>query len=214
MPAQQHHHRKTRPDPNTEDPLSEPTVGRRIHAAYLRAGYNRHTFAQAMGLTYPAVDQLDKGAAVPKLANLMKASELVGFTLDELVYGHHPPHARRMEPELTKDAIKSLLQELRADADAIEALGEYERSGAGQYQTYTRSFVAAFVERYGLARREGMDRKLAVDAAKVAAANAKANAEAVALRLKAPPSDASLAVLGQRLAQTSPVPAKPKRRRA
>lgn len=214
------HHRQTRPAPNVQDPLSEPTLHRRIWAAYLAVGYNRATWADALDMSYKAVDLLDTGKNYPRLGTLMRMQELIGvFTLDELVYGRNPPRLNRTEAELSTDAIKALLHEMKASVDAIEALGQHVESPAGKFQRYTRSYVVAFMDRYQLARDEGLDRAAAIDAAKQTAANARANAEAVAARLK-PVSAAQLAALGQKLKAesehtgTMPTTPKKKRRRA
>jgi hypothetical protein len=120
---------------------------------------------------------------------------LVGFTIDQLCYGHRVPR-NGSETELSPDGIKSALQELHASHEEIEALGEYHRSAAGQFQRFTYSYLEAFVGRFSVARKEGMETKDAISAAKIAAANARATAEAASLGLSAPPSDARLAALG------------------
>lgn len=193
------HHRKTRPDPNVSDPLSEPTLGRRIWAAYLQRGYTRGSFARAVGAAYVTVDRHDTGKVIPELDHVMRASELLGYSSDELYYGYHKPHLQRSESELSRDAIKALLHEERVAPEQVEALGEHERSPAGTYQRFTRTYVLTFCERHAVAVREGMTPQAAIDAAKVAAANARASAEANALRLSMPPSDDELAALGRSL---------------
>ncbi len=205
------HHRKTRTEPNAADPFSEPTIHRRLWAGYLSKGYSRASWAVAMEVSYTAVDQWDLGKVVPRLDKLMRACELLGWSMDELCYGRSAPRSGRTEPELSRDAIKALLAELRVTSEQIEALGEYERSPAGQYQRFTRSYVAAFVERYALARAEGLDQQASIAAAKVTAANARANAEAIALGMAPPASALQLEALGAKLTPK----AKPaKRRRA
>lgn len=189
---------KTRPDPNIRDPLAEPTIGRRIWAAYLAAGYNRATWAEATEITYKTADNYDTGATLPSLEHCLLAAKLTGFSMDDLCYGHRRPHGQRSELELSRDGVKALLHELRASVEAIEALGEHERSAAGTYQRFTRSYVAAFVERFGLARREGLSVQEAIVQAKTTAANARANAEAIAARLK-PTSAQALAELGEHI---------------
>lgn len=150
-----------------------------------------------MELTYVAVDDWCVGKTSPSLKHLMRMVELFdgAYTLDQLAFGHAPPSAKRVEPELDREAIKRLLGELRATNEQIEALGEYERSAAGQFQRYTRTYVAAFVEAFAAAREHGQSTKQAIASAKEAAANARANAEAIALNLRAV-SEAELAKLG------------------
>jgi len=197
--ATKQHHRKTHADPNTQDPLSEPTLNRRLWGAYLAAGYNRSTWAKRTGITYPTANNYDHGKTPVPLDHLMHAVELFGgkYTLDDLAYGY-AQRSRRDEPELPPEAIKLLLSELRATSDQIEALGEYAQSPAGKFQRFTRTFVAAFVDRYGLAIKEGMTRTAAIDAAKKTAHNARANMQAIADRLQ-PVSAEDLAQLGKSL---------------
>lgn len=86
---------KHRAAPNVADPLSETTPGRRVHAAYLRAGFTRAEFQRALGVSYVTVDNWDKGGAI-RLENLLSAAEMLGYTMDELCYGHHPPGLARI----------------------------------------------------------------------------------------------------------------------
>lgn len=193
----QQHHRKTRIDPNVQDPLSETTVQRRIWAAYLDAGFSRASWAEALGMSYTAVDLIDTGKVTPRLGTLMRMQELIGrFSLDELAYGRNLPQMRRSEGELSTEAIKLLLLQLRCDTDTIEALGQHTESPSGKYQRYTRTYVVAFVDRYALARADGLTRPASIDLAKAAAANAQANSEAIAQRLK-PISAAELQAVGK-----------------
>jgi hypothetical protein len=199
------HPRKTRPDPNAADPLSEPTVNRRLWAAYLNRGFNRRSFSRAMGSAYSTVDDWDTGKRMPQLDNLIRAREVLEvFTLDELAFGHNPPQQQRIEKELGRDAIKLLLRELTAGIDPataldwMEALGEYERSAAGQYTMFTRSYICAFIDTYASARADGEPRKRAVELAKTIAINARATVEAVAMRLL-PVSEEQLRQMGEAL---------------
>lgn len=198
------HHKQTRPDPNVADPLSEPSIHGRIRAAYLAAGFTRSTWADALGLTYQGVDLIDTGKTTPKLATLVKMQTLLLersylLTLDELVHGRHAPKLpHRSEQELSDVGVKALLMELGVGQDAMEALGVHAASPAGRFVRYTRTYCAAFVERYQLAREEGLDRPLAIEAAKTIAANAQANAEGVAQRVQ-PVSAPQLQALGRKL---------------
>lgn len=54
------------------------TVGERIRAAYIAAGYNRHTFALAMGSAYTTVNAWEKQDTAPSDDLLRRASELTG----------------------------------------------------------------------------------------------------------------------------------------
>lgn len=78
--------------PNVADPLSESERHRRVWAAYLLRGYTRRSFARAIGTNYHTVNRWDAGAATISLEMLERASELLGFTMDELCFG------RRSQP--------------------------------------------------------------------------------------------------------------------
>jgi hypothetical protein len=84
----------TRTLPNVLDPLSEPTIGRRLWAAYLRAGYTRASFSRALGVSYPTVDKWDIDRSIIDTVNLMEASQLVGYTMDELCFGRRTQRKR------------------------------------------------------------------------------------------------------------------------
>src|SRR5262245_45613138 len=185
--------RKTRSEPSREAPLTEPTMNRRIWGAYLEAGWNRNTWADALGMSYQGIDLIDSGKSMPQLPTLMRMQELIGkYTLDELVYGHNPPTMKRFEPELTHDAVKAVLWQLACAPDTLEALGDFTESASGKYVRLTRSYVVAWSERYQLARKEGMPRQSAIDVAKQIASAAQAHADAIAAQVK-PVTPAQLA---------------------
>jgi hypothetical protein len=197
--------RKTRQYPNHLDPLGEASVHRRIWAAYLAAGFNRNTWADALGLSYQAVDQYDIGRVTPKLDTLLKMVGLLRgmFTLEELAYGRNVPrHTAGVESVLTEDAIRALLFEVAAGPDAVAAFGMHFGSDAGKFVRWTRSYITAFVERYALARREGLDTDAAIDAAKTTAGNAQANVAALAAGVK-PHSTAQAEALGRRVKEAA-----------
>lgn len=189
----------TRIAPNVADPLSELTIGRRQWAMYLQRGYNRNTYAQAMGVSYLTVDRWDTGKQAPELPHILRMVEVLAYSLNEIVYGYHVPRPDGAnERQLTLEGIRSVLHEARASSDTTEAFGEYARSDAGSFQWFTRSYVLAFVESYAGARREDADRKRSIEVAKEAAANARANAEAATQRVQ-PLSAEQLAGIGARL---------------
>lgn len=78
--------------------MSERTPERRLWAAYLRAGFNRASFARAIDMAYHTVDAWDRGAATPDLHHFARAAHVVGYTMDELYFGRGGMHARRLEP--------------------------------------------------------------------------------------------------------------------
>jgi DNA-binding XRE family transcriptional regulator len=204
--------------PNPADPLAEKTLARRLWAAYLRAGFNRPQFAEAVGVRHQTVVAWDKGEAVPNLIAFQRASELVGYTMDQLVYGHAGrPAARTVEPDLSREGIKALLDELGASSSQRAAVGEHVASPAGMFQPFTRSYVTTFIQAYTGATERGVKHEAALAQAMVAATNARAVTGAVALGAK-PLTGARLAELGAEVLGTAthrkPVTtAKPKRKR-
>lgn len=187
---------KSRPDPNVDDPLSESTPGRRVHAAYLLAGFTRAEFQRELGVSYVTVDNWDKGGAI-KLENLLHAAQTLGYTMDQLCYGHHPP--AHVERELSDDAIKQLLAELGASDEQVEALGQLAQSPAGRFQRLTRTYVATFVAVYASAISAGSEHEAAIVEAKQEAARQRASVEAASRGLaKPPPTDGTLRAAGKR----------------
>jgi DNA-binding XRE family transcriptional regulator len=182
MQSTQPHHRKTRREPNHNDPLSEPTLQRRIWAAYLQRGYNRKTWAESLHTSYSAVDAIDTGKVTPKLAMLMKMAKLVGYSLDELVFGRDVP-PRLSGAELSDAQVRALLLDIGTGTEAADALGQHVASPSGRFMPLTRAYVSAFALAFEAARAEELDPRASIDAAKRAAINAQANAEAVAQRL-------------------------------
>lgn len=167
-------------EPNRHDPLSENAMNRRVWAAYLRAGYDRGSFAKAMGVKYNQVHYWDVGSSTMGLGYLCQASTLVGYTLDELVFGHaaksRPTH---QEAALSQDAIRALLLAINASTEQITALGEHQESPAGRLQPMTRTYVVSFVSTYAAAVDSGRKHEQAIKAAMVEAVNARAAVAAV-----------------------------------
>lgn len=195
---------KTLGEPNRNDPLSEPNIGRRLWAAYLRAGYTRSTFAAALGEssaeqrppTYATIVRWDKGGS-PDLATLARAAQLVGYTLDELFYGHQRPTVKRIEDNLTVDAIIALLDELGATSDQALALARWRQSPAGMYAKITRSYVTKFLEAHAAMVGTVPDDELLIIAAQ-AGRDARVLAEAIARGVK-PVSRMRLEQLGDEI---------------
>lgn len=163
------------PEPNRLAPLSETALNRRVWAAYLHAGYDRTRFAAAMGVQYSLVSHWDTGKHAMSLAHFMRASELVGFTMDELAHG---PTAMRPgqgpEASLNQDAIRTLLLAVHASSEQIVALGEHQESAVGRLQPMTRSYVLAFIETYAARVADGKTPATAQKLAFAAAVNARA----------------------------------------
>lgn len=167
--------------PDTTDPLAHATVQRRLWSAYLRAGYNRSTFADALGVRMQTIWQWDTEKSVPTLQLFQRAAELVGFSLDQLAYGHARPERRTTEPGLSQSAITSLLDELGASDAQRAALGEHVTSPAGMYKKLTRTYVATFIASYAEAVTRGQQPTAAIATAVADATNARASADAIAL---------------------------------
>jgi len=192
------HQRKTLPEPNKDNPLAESSLNRRLWAAYLHRGYTRADFARMLGLHYTGLYAIDVGkSGVPKLQTLILSSQLLGFSLDDLVFGHARP-VGAAEVELTRDGVKAVLVKIGADTDVIEMLGDYVHSSAGHFQTFTRSWVEAFNQDYRAAIADGLTPERAFERAKGAAAKARAlAATAAAGRIVAPVTAAELATMGR-----------------
>jgi transcriptional regulator with XRE-family HTH domain len=107
------------------DPLSEPTVNRRLHAAYLAKGWTRADFARRMGVKYQTVDRWDTGEFNPGLDTLFRAAELVGYTPAQLLHGRDGAgHAREPVVDIADDSMTAEEREaldlvIREIADAI-----------------------------------------------------------------------------------------------
>lgn len=192
--------RQPRQSPNQEDPLSEATPQRRLWAAYLRAGFTRADFSRAVGIAYHTLDAWDIEAAMPDLPRFAKAAELVGYTIDELMYGHGGMHAKRGvgEPALTTDGVRVLLDQIRATPEQAEALAEHRQSTRGTYARFTATYVRTFVHAFAFGRQHGLN---PVDA-RIRAAESAENAQAAAdahSRGVDPVSPEKLSTLAQRI---------------
>ena len=170
----------SRPSPNVADPLSEPTVGRRLWAAYLKAGYNRNQFAKALGKAYTTIDKWDTGVSTPTLGNLTAAAKLVDYSVEELVHGKAVERDKRLQPELDQQGILAVLLELNANGAQRAALGDHIKSDAGTFQRITRAYVTAFVTAYGELLAQGKPRAQAMEHAIIEADRARGLADAVA----------------------------------
>lgn len=209
-PPPPHHHRQTRTEPNRDDPLSEPTVNRRIWAAYLQRGFNRSTWANALGMSYPSVDQIDIGKVTPKLETLIKMRRLLGtYSLDELAFGRDAP-ARSSNAELSDAQVRALLVELGAEVETADALGQHVASPSGRFMPLTRAYVSAFAQAFEAARAEQLDPRASIDLAKRTAINAQANAEAIEQGVR--PVGRSQLAAAPRERITAPAPRKRKAR--
>lgn len=173
--------RKTRPDPLVQDPLAETSIGRRVWASYLAAGYTRFGIAKALDVSYSTVDAWDMERSTPSLSVLMQLAELLDVPLQNLVYGHSgAPEGSTRANALSRESVRALLNELGATPPQKAALAAHEDSPEGRYQTFTREYVVAWLGAYEAARRANASEDEASAAALAPAITARAVAGAVA----------------------------------
>lgn len=136
-------------DPNVHDPLSEPTFNRRLWAAYLAAGFDRASWSRALDCSYVQCSAYDHGKSQISFPRAVRAAELVGFTLDELVYGKAGrPRLAAVESSLGEQAIADLFDVLRVDDDTAAAWATFRASTVGVMQRATRTYVVTWINTY------------------------------------------------------------------
>lgn len=167
--------RRTRPDPNIDDPLSNDTFHDRFHAAYRAAGYNRAKFAEKLDINYHALDAIDQGKAMPKLPLLAAAAKLVGYTMDELYHGRQGRPA-----EGTSRAIPAVTA-VTAVTASMKLAGVSGELLAVQLGHVTPAFVSAFAGAYSQAIDAGATQDAAFRVALVFADKARAFDDAMKL---------------------------------
>jgi DNA-binding XRE family transcriptional regulator len=171
-----------RSEPNRFDPLSETSPGRRLWAASLKAGYETHaSFARAIGIQQNTLYLVEADKTLLSLENFARACQLVGYSMEEIFFGRGP---KTKEQSLTRDQIVRLCDELDVSHTERAALARHLESPEGALQRLTRSYVVAFVEVYGRAIRDKTPPELAQRSAIVAADNARADADAIAVGAK------------------------------
>ncbi len=178
--------------PDIAAPLEEPTLNRRLWAAYLRAGFDRASFARAMGVGYNLVQNWDGGKNVITLVHLMRASEIVGYTLDELVYGSDggAVHKARETRSLDERGVMAVLDDMHATSEQLRALADMRVSAAGVRQRLTPIFVRTFLQVFAatfeskevakVLQAEAARRTYAIDEALRQAERARDQADAIA----------------------------------
>jgi hypothetical protein len=143
------------------------------------------TWAKAMATSYGNAFDWDKGTRTPELGTAARMSELLGYTLDQLIYGHAGSAGRRAaELSLNEREILGVLDGIKADDELCQAWGEFRLSPAGVAQRVTYTYVTSWLQAYASARIAGRDTKSARLVALQAAANARATSDAHAARLK------------------------------
>lgn len=175
---------RTRIEPNALAPLNEATPARRLWAASLKAGYeSRSAFARAIGIRVHTLSMVEAGKAMLSLTNFATACQLVGYTMEEIYFGHATP---RKEPPLGHDDIVALCEELGAEPDERAALKVFLDSPEGALQRVTRAYVTAFVTTHAEARRHKTNGEPIYRVAVIAADNARADADALAAGVHPP----------------------------
>lgn len=137
---------KQHQDPQTDDPLAEPTIGRRMWSARIRAGYTRKSWARAIKRSLTAVFNLEIGhTTMPDLETLLRACELVKYTPDQMIYGRTPPPFAAARESLTAEQISVIWHDARAPFEAMTALYELTHGPGGEYLLITRAFVETYL---------------------------------------------------------------------
>lgn len=73
--------------PTPDDPMGEPTLQRRIWAAYMSRGFSRHKFARALGVHGSTVVTWCTGERDPDLRQLIAVALLLDYPLEQVVFG-------------------------------------------------------------------------------------------------------------------------------
>lgn len=172
-------------EPNQHDPLSETTVGRRLWAASLAAGYkSRLAFAAAIGIRHQTLSLIDTDKTTPTLDTFSTACHLVGYSMEEIYFGRK--NAGR-EPNLSNDAIIAALDELEAEAPERAALKAHLDGPDAALQRVTRSYVTAFVNVHAQARlQKNRPPNECLQRAMSAADTARATSDAIAAGVRPP----------------------------
>lgn len=178
-------------NPDSLNPLAAATVQERIRAFYIARGYNRATFARALGVGYTVVanwEQKEK-PYMPGVELLRQTAELLRVTTDDLVFGLDPrpevlppsvPTQGHGVSILSIDytSLRKALDRVDASAEARDALIEHMESPRGQLQRVTLDYALAFVGRWEEAKRAGKTAEAAEREAYRAAVNARAEVHA------------------------------------
>jgi transcriptional regulator with XRE-family HTH domain len=73
--------------PSGADPMSEPTLQRRIWAAHISRGFSRHKFARSLGVHGSSVVTWCTGERDPDLRQLIAVALLLDYPLEQLIFG-------------------------------------------------------------------------------------------------------------------------------
>jgi len=162
--------------PNPEsDPMLEPTIGRRVWAAYVRAGYNRHTFAAQLGIYYTTLQRSDAGSSQLTLPLVMRAALLLGHSMDDLCFGKNGRAAARAHVDASSvlhavDVDRWLRVRGSGKAFALTVKGAIARLARPVTLDWLEAF-AEEVQRSGVGIQAASDKALAAALAKDYAAH-------------------------------------------
>lgn len=165
-------------DPNVSDPLSEPTLNRRLWAAYKALGMTRRDFARALDAGENLVTYWDTGKTTISLVYLIKAARVVGYSLDELVHGRSAEHMR----SLSAEQIRTLLDDAGASYAQRDALSELMRTQPAE--PLSAAYVRGFLRSFARAARDQVQHDAALKRAQRGARNAHETALAKAQGLQ------------------------------
>lgn len=177
-------------DPS-QNPLAAPTVQGRIRALYEARGFNRATFARALGVGYSVVANWESptNPYSPSIPNLREAAVVLRVSTDDLIFGLEP-RPQMLSPNIPTQGhgagaysidlgtLRIALDRVGVSAAAREALVVHMESPRGQLQRVTVDYALAFAEAWDESRNGGADDTAATKAAVGAAINARAEASA------------------------------------
>lgn len=181
------------PEVSFKTPLEFPTVQERIRAFYLERGFNRASFARALGVGYTVVANWESktNPYQPSIPNIRQAAIVLQVTTDDLIFGAEPrpvqmaPHPRLPVQgqgagaySLDLGTLRIALDRAGASALAREALVTHMESPRGQLQRVTVDYALAYVHAWDAAMQAGRDEGAANRAATHAAINARAESHA------------------------------------
>ena len=165
---------------DNQDAVHERTLGARIAAAYVQAGFTTEAFARAVEVSVETVHAWQDFEDVPSLIALGDIANRLHISKRALCFGPREfTEGKHGEPNLSREAISALLIELDTSADARSAFENHRRCVAPDH-VYTRTFVATFVQAWQTMRRAGSDSRTAQERAMVIATQTNALAKAVA----------------------------------
>lgn len=146
------------------EPLAGSTVGQRIRSAYLRAGFNRSSFARAIDKSYGTVIAWENGKSFPRRTSLELIAEVTGFPYEAFISGPSPSQSAAAE-----HALNSFIADTPAGKMATpEEIAQMRRMHFG-----SKTPTAKTYEYLLIALREALDPDDAMRAAEYTASVAE-----------------------------------------